>query len=63
MCIRRRLEFDAVIRQRHELETYRHERGILTYKLETEYFDPLHQLERLCESVVAARDFAPAFVS
>jgi len=47
--------------QRHELETYRHERGILTYKLETEYFDPLHQLERLCESVVAARDFAPAF--
>lgn len=43
-----------------ELETYRSDRDWLTYKLDTEIFEPIVQLTELCRSVIAHQDNAPA---
>ncbi|MFM8492109.1 MAG: ATP-binding protein [Bacteroidota bacterium] len=43
-----------------ELETLRSARDWLTYKIDTEFFEPVMQLEALCRSVVEHQDTTPA---
>jgi signal transduction histidine kinase len=45
---------------RQELETSRSARDWLTYKIDTEFFEPVIQLESLCRSVVEHQDTMPA---
>jgi len=45
---------------RHELDVYRRERDLLSYKLETEFFEPIGHLAAICSTVVHSLDTAPA---